>query len=498
MTLNLALPTANAGYQDVNLVGVVDIGSNSVRLVIFEDGVRSPDYFFNEKCICQLGLDLSETGRLNPAGKEKALSALRRFAALSRRMGVGEVIAIGTAALREAEDGPAFREEIEAETGLAVRVATGSEEAHLAAQGVMLGWPNVDGVVADLGGSSLELARVRGGRIEAAVSSPSGHLRLAEQNAPSARQAMMALAAAAGPFAMDGGRLVLVGGAWRALAKAHMAMENYPLHVLQGYAIDAPDALKLCDWATTAKPSEVKKASDVSNSRLASVAAGAHALKRLLLDIRPDEVSISAFGVREGLIYERLSPSLRAVEPLTAAADGAERRNARCPGFGAELFAWMRPLLGGLTDDQMRLAEATCLLHDANWRTHPDYRAAACFNLVTRANLGGVGHKDRLFMGAALLHRYKGSGNDREASDAIARLPEDARKGAEIVGRAARLGAMLSGSAIGALGLCRLTVEGDRLRLTFADEASEFAGERVERRFRALADAMSLEPVYEV
>lgn len=497
MALNSIAPAPRALTDPTPLVAVVDIGSNSIRLVIFEDGVRSPDYFFNEKTICQLGRDLATTGCLHPEGKRAAMATLRRFAALARRSGVAETLVIGTAALREAQDGPAFREEVEATTGFTVRVATGGEEARLAAEGVLLGWPSLDGVVADLGGSSLELARVRRGQVEATVSSPSGHLRLADPDSPSARQAMMALSAAAGPFVMRGGRLVLVGGAWRALAKAHMSMAAYPLHVLQGYSIPAADAAALCEWAEAASPAEIKKAADVSSSRLPSVAAGARALSRLLADLKPDEVDISAFGVREGLIYERMDAATRRAEPLIAAAERAEQRNARCPGFGAELFAWMKPVIAGFTAERMRLAEATCLLHDVNWRTHPDYRAAASFHTVTRANLGGVGHKDRLFMGAALMHRYKGAGQEGEAKLAVARLPEDERRSAEIVGRAARLGAMVSGAIEGTLEHCPIVVEDGRLRLRFLGDAVDFTGERVERRLKALADVLSLEPVLE-
>ncbi|MEL7466538.1 MAG: Ppx/GppA family phosphatase [Pseudomonadota bacterium] len=492
MATGLSVSKARDAAVATPLVGVVDIGSNSVRLVIFEDGVRSPDYFFNEKTICQLGADLGATGRLSEDGKTRALAALTRYAALAENMGVAETIAIGTAALREAEDGPEFREEITARTGLKVRVVSGREEATLAAEGVLLGWPSFEGVVADLGGSSLELAKVKGGKVDHAISSPSGHLRLTDIASPEARRAMMALSAAAGPFAQDGGRLILVGGAWRALAKAHMAREGYPFLVLQGYELSCEAARDLCEWAVAASPSDLKKMAEVSSSRLTSVAAGAHALLRLLEDIRPAEVAISAFGVREGVAHERMSKATREDEPLISAARRAETRNARCPGFGDELFDWMAPLIADFDEETRRLTHATCLMHDVNWRAHPDYRAAACFGAVTRANLGGVGHKGRLFMGAALVHRYKGSSQDREATEAIARLPDHLRAKAEIVGRAARLGAMLSGSIIGTLDHCGLTVEDGALILTYDNGAGVFAGERVERRLNALADRLGL------
>lgn len=492
MTALERMATAPARRQ--GLVGVIDVGSNSVRLVVYEDGVRSPDYVFNEKVICAIGRILGETGRLDPAAKPHVRATLRRHVALARRMGVGELIVFATAAFREAEDGPEFRDLLEAEIGASIRVLTGREEARLSAEGVLFGWPAARGVVADLGGSSLELAAVADGRVGAMVSTPAGHLRLIEPDGPQTRRALLALGAAAAAFAAEPKRLIIVGGAWRALAKAGMTRTDYPFPVLQGYELAPEEALALCDWAIGESPATIKRTAGVSSSRIASLAAGARALRRLVTDLRPESVEVSAFGVREGVLYERMSPDLQAEEPLLAAAAAMEARSARCPGFGAELFAWMRPVLEGFSADRLRLAEAACLLHDVNWRAHPDFRVSACFGTVSRANLGGVGHGGRLFLGAALSHRYKGQLHPHEAA-ALGRLAPDARREAEIVGRAIRLGAMVSGSAPGTLDQCALRLEPGRIALAFAPEAADFAGERVAQRLAALGETMGRQPV---
>ncbi len=478
----------NAAQAD-GLVGVIDIGSNSVRLVVFEDGARSPDYVFNEKVICGLGRGLAETGRLDEEAKPLTRATLRRHVALARRMGVGELLIFGTAALREAEDGPEFRETVEAELNAPIRVLTGREEARLSAEGVLFGWPAARGVVADMGGASLELASVADGEVTAMVSTPAGHLRLLDAESPTTRRSLLALGAAAASFVAEPKRLIIVGGAWRALAKAGMTRTNYPFPVLQGYEMAPDEALALCEWAISEPAAAIKRAAGVSTARIASLAAGARALRRLVSDLRPESVEVSAFGVREGVLYERMSPELRRQEPLIAAAEAMELRGARFPGFGRELFAWMKPILEGFTADRVRLAEATCLLHDVNWRAHPDFRVSACFGTVSRANLGGVGHRGRLFLGAALSHRYKGQLHPHEAA-ALDRLAPDARRDAEIVGRAIRLGAMVSGSTPGTLGQCALRLEEGALILDFAPEAADFAGERVQQRLEALAQAM--------
>ncbi|MGB0853322.1 MAG: exopolyphosphatase [Pikeienuella sp.] len=486
------------------LIGVIDVGSNSIRLVVFEDGVRSPDYVFNEKTICRLGEGLADTGKLSPEGRIRAAHALRRFTGLTKRMGVTKLFAVGTAALREAEDGPEFREQILAETGVEIRVASGREEAQLAAQGVLLGWPSVEGVIADIGGSSLELAHISNGEVLSAVSTPAGHLRMGDSSesrgeSETARSALHALDSAAAAFAHVSGDLVLVGGAWRGLAKAQMERTNYPLHVLQGYELSVAEADDLCEWAVKANPAELKKLSGSSSARASSLANGAIALQRLLRTLKPDTVTISAFGLREGLIYEQMPPGMRRLDPLIAVAKATEDRSARYPGFGEELFEWIRPLLGVVPGLSERLTRAACLLHDVNWRAHPDFRAAACFATVARANLSGVSHSHRLFLGAALVHRYKGALTDVAAKAAVRTLSEDAARGAEVVGRGLRLGAMITGSVSGMLASTRLSVTEEDLILSVPPDVGALLGERVERRFIALANALGrtgrIEPI---
>lgn len=478
--------------SDVPLIGVIDVGSNSIRLVVFEDEARSPDYFFNEKTICRLGEGLSQTGRLNPRGKERAMAALRRFVGVARGMGVRELIGVGTAAMREAEDAPAFRDEIARETGLEIRVAPGLEEARLSASGVMLGWPNAQGLIADIGGSSLELAAVEDDEIMGAVSTKAGHLRLADATVEERENLLSQLEAEARRFAPIKGPLVLIGGAWRALAKAEMSRQNYPLHVLMGYEV-APDEIRaLCDWATEVEPQQLKKAAGASSSRVASIAAGALALRRLMDALQPENVSISAFGLREGLVFDRMSKAQRAEDPLIAAAEAMENRAARSPGFGREVFDWIQPVLRDFPEDQQRLALATCHLHDVNWRQHPDFRATACFATVTRANLSGLGHGGRIFIGAALLHRYKTTDLGADVSASLNLLSADKRRSAEALGRALRLGAMLTGSVKGMLTKTRIEITENELALIFEPGVAHLAGERVQRRLTALGDCLGL------
>ncbi len=476
-------------------IAVIDVGSNSVRLVVFDRAERSPSYFFNEKLSCGLGARLAATGRLDPEGRVRAVALLRRFAALADRMGVAALDAVATAAVREAGDGPDFIAEVERETGLRLRVISGDEEARLSAMGVLLAEPEADGAMADMGGASMELARLDRGRVGARVTLALGPQRLAGLTGAALLRRVDEEAARGAALVPGEGRpLFLVGGAWRAFAKLQIARTGHPLQVLHGYRIPADAGAEAADWIAAQPPEALRALADVSAGRAVAAGVAALVLGRLIAAIRPSDLFISAFGLREGVYHERLPPSVRALDPLMAACRRLEATQARFPGFGDELAGFVAPVLAGWDAAETRLARAACLLNDVNWRAHPDYRPVGCFETVTRANLTGLDHADRVFIGCALLNRYGGGKHSADVETALALLPADRRARAKALGRALRLGAMLSASTPGALADARLSVEAGDLVLALGPGTADLAGEVVTRRHGALADALGLSP----
>lgn len=478
-------------------IAVVDVGSNSVRLVVFDGVARSPAYFFNEKVLCGLGRGLARTGRLDPDGRARALATLRRFAALAERMEVGALEAVATAAVREAADGPDFVAEVQRETGLAVRIASGDDEARLSAQGVLLGWPEAEGLVADMGGASMELARIGSGRVGARVTTRLGPLPLRDRGL--AGEALVAAIDAelrAARRALPGPvpQLYLVGGSWRSLGRIHMARAGYPLSVLHEYAME-PGALRAeAQWMARQTPEHLDSLADISSARAEVLPLAAVVLDRLVAVLDPGRVAISGYGLREGLLWEHLPPALRMLDPLLEACRYMEARNARFPGFGDELFAWLRPVVADLDAERLRLAEASCLLHDVNWRVHPDYRPDMGFETITRASMAGIDHAGRVFVGLALYHRYRSSRGGLPKAAALGLLSPALQAQAERVGRAMRLGAMLSGSAPGGLDRAPVRLTRDELVLTLAGDMRELAGEVVEKRLVSLARVIGRAP----
>lgn len=486
-------PSARA----LSRVGVVDVGSNSVRLVVFDGAARSPAYFFNEKVMCGLGAGMSETGRLNPDGRRRALDALMRFRWLGDSMDTGPLTAIATAAVRDAEDGPEFRDEVERETGIRLWVIDGCEEARLAAQGVLLGWPGSYGLVCDIGGSSMELAEIDGGRVGRRVSAPLGPLKLRDvKGGKKARKAhirdrLQAMYDELGP---QRNRLFLVGGSWRAIAKVDMERRNYPLHVLHEYRMSHKAVRDTVEFIAAADIDGLRRRIGVSATRMALVPHAAEVLREVVKFFRPRDIAVSSYGIREGMLYEQMPQRLRDRDPLIEACRFAEVKDARVSGFGKLLYHFIQPLFKNAGPERRRLIKAACLLHDVTWRAHPDYRAEVCFDNATRANLGGMKHSERVFLGLALLHRYSNKRDGTRFEHLYDLIPKDQQQEAEVLGKAMRFAAMLWLTRDAKLGRLKHYPRKKVLELRLSDEAVPLFGEVAEARFLSLAKSLGAEP----
>ncbi len=482
-------PSARA----LSRVGVVDVGSNSVRMVVFAGAARSPAYCYNEKIRCGLGKGLAQTGKLSSEGRKRALVALKRFSLLAKGMGIDTLTVVATAAVREAEDGPEFQLQVLQETGLKMWVIDGGEEARLSAQGVLLGWPDAKGLVCDIGGNSMELARIGEGKVGKRVSTPLGPFRL-QQVADTAKKRAAhidrILKDAQGQLKSEGERIYLVGGSWRVIARLDMERRNYPLTVLHEYRMTPRGLLDTIDWIETSDLAVLRARTGTSPERMELVPLACEVMRELIKLLKPSEIDVSSYGIREGLLYEQMPDRLRRRDPLIEAARYAEQNSARMPGFGKKLFAFLEPLFKGASEERIRLIKAACLLHDTTWRAHPDFRAEACFDNATRANLGGLDHPGRVFLGLALLHRYKNSRAGSRLEPMFRLLSEDDMRDAEVLGKAMRFGAMFAMGDPALAGSLDWQPRKRVLELTLTETGRGLFGEVAQARFASLALAL--------
>lgn len=475
-------------------IAVIDIGSNSVRLVVYEGLARSLTTIFNEKALCGLGREVQTSGQLSADGVARALTALRRFSALCRTMKVGQIFAIATAACRDARNGPAFIEEAEAICGVEIEILSGAREAELAALGVMSGVHKPDGFVGDLGGGSLELTDVHGLRMSKGMTLPLGGLALQDLSKKSIKRAdrlvKMELAKAEQLKKCRGRTFYAVGGTWRSRARLHIFQNNYPLHVIHNYRIPAAEALAFVTRVRRANTATLKQIDVIAEARRPLLAYAALVLEQIIRIAKPKDIVISTFGVREGLLFEQLDEETRAQDGLIVAAQEINILRSRSPQQGEELVTWMDHFVraAGIkeSDDERRLRHAACVLADIGWRAHPDYRGEQTLNVIANGNFGTIDHTGRAFIALAVYFRYAGL-VPLTHLPAVSRLLDKKQiHRACVLGMAFRVAHLICAAQPGVLPATSFGVRKGKLTLTFARKVADLAGERVQSRLKQL------------
>jgi exopolyphosphatase/guanosine-5'-triphosphate,3'-diphosphate pyrophosphatase len=498
-----AEPEAQGRLDHGPPIAVIDIGSNSVRVVIYEGLARSPTPIFNEKVLAGLGREVQSTGLLNAEAVDKALHALRRFRALADTAGVRRLWVLATAACRDATNGRAFIAEAARICRAEVDVLSGRREAHYSALGVVSGIHRPDGIVGDLGGGSLELVDVHGTRVKAGVTLPLGGLALQDISEKSLKKAekivRQALDDVPALVAGEGRTFYAVGGTWRALARLHMWQTGYPLHVMHGYRISAREALEFSRLAHRVDPDMLSSIEVVNDARRPLLGYAALVLEHAVRLARPKHVVFSALGVREGLLFSLLDPQERARDGLLAAARDLNLLRSRSPANGEELIHWTDRFMAtsGLdeTADERRYRHAACLLADIGWRAHPDYRGEQSLNIIAHAAFIGIDHPGRAYLALAVFFRHAGLVDD-ELSPRLRELVSPRMLDrARVLGAALRVGYLVSAAMPGILPRAPMIVERGRLVLRLEGDLAALAGERLFNRLRQLARLVGREPV---
>ncbi|MBH0239938.1 Ppx/GppA phosphatase family protein [Methylobrevis albus] len=476
-------------------IAVIDIGSNSVRLVIYERLSRTPSVLFNEKVLAGLGRGIGATGKLAGDSVTAALDAIRRFKFLADQGRCVEVHILATAAARDAANGKDFLDAVESICGVPVTLLSGADEARLSALGVVSGFLKPTGVVGDLGGGSLELVALDKGAIGEGRTYPLGGIRLEEDAEGSIRKAeKLVEAALAGAGEVMGGAgqpFYAVGGTWRSLARLHMFEKGYPLHVMHHYSIAADEALEFSRIVARRDPESIDQIGVVSKSRRGLLPFGALVLEQVLRVLRPSEVVISALGVREGHLYELLDPAEQAEDPLLEACAELAYLRSRSPRHAEELIDWTADAFAALgieeTPEEARLRAAGCLVSDIGWRAHPDYRGEQSLNIVAHGSFIGIDHPGRAYLALSNYFRHIGIVDEavgpRIRELASTRVKERART----LGAALRVAYLISASMPGVVPATSFDTDGDRLVLKVPAALALIDGDRLKKRLTQLA-----------
>lgn len=473
--------------------GVIDIGSNSVRLVVFDGPSRAPVPKFNEKVLCGLGRSLDATGRLDENGAELALAVLSRFAALAKEMRVGHFEVVATAAVRDAADGPDFVAEVRRRAGLTVRILSGADEARISALGTLSGIPEANGVVGDIGGGSLELIEVGGGRTGRSATLPLGPFRM--RSLPPKQRADFideALFTAQWIEEARGRNLYLVGGAWRAIARIYMSQTGYPLHIIHHYQVDAATLRDFSRFLARQSTVSLAGIPGVPQRRLEVLSSAALVLSRLIGHLSPSNVVFSAHGLREGLWYAALSPKQRNQDPLLAACRALAMRESRFGPHGEKLFRFLAPAFPNESEAEGRLRLAASLMSDISWRVSPDYRADQASRRILLAPLSAFDHPARAFVALAVYARYQGSLEGAVELPGSTLIDHKAARRALAIGLGLRFAHTITGGTAAPLATMRLAQKEERLVLEIQPKAARLIAETSTRRLEAFARGLGL------
>lgn len=478
---------------------VIDIGSNSVRLVVYENDGRAPYVLFNEKVLCGLGRGVSETGNMQSDTMADALSTLRRFAILLKKMSVRKYRVVATSAVRDALNGPDFVEKVRRECRLKVEVIAGEEEGRLSGYGVLCAMPHAQGIVGDLGGGSLELVHIDDGRVFEKCTMPIGPLRFQNTEGELINNPKETIK----KNIMDvdwltkkqHDTLYLVGGSWRALAKIHMLENDYPLTNLHNYSLPFQEVMTLTEMVSKMNQEDLAKYSDyISGRRLKVLALSALVLKRLLKTLQPNNIIVSGYGLREGLVFDALPTKIKKKDPLIEVCHEIAETTGRFSEHGLRLLNWIDPLFDGESSEDRRLRLAACMLSDVGWRGHPDYRAEMVMSDIMYGRLVGVDHRGAGLIALALYVCYGGSIGDRNTAMAEALVKPEDISYANRIGLSLRMAQRVSaGTAKGLKAISLHKPDEQNLVLQLNRDKADLVNEVVMRRFVSLSKEMGLE-----
>jgi exopolyphosphatase/guanosine-5'-triphosphate,3'-diphosphate pyrophosphatase len=487
--------------QDQPHVAVVDVGSNSVRLVVYDSLSRSPFPRFNEKSLCGLGADLRESGKLGQEAIAATLRAMRRYVAIARAMDVARIDVIATEAIRRASNGDELLEPLKEETGLEPRILSGEEEARYAALGVVAGFYRPRGLIGDMGGGSVEIAEVIDDRVgERSVSLPLGALpatALLAEHGRDAKDEVDGIIGDSLPPPLSQPVFYPIGGGWRALARIHMAMNDAPVKVSHGYEFDAKEARAFAKKVWRMPREEIAALPGVPSRRIETLAGAALVFDRVLKKLKPERVVFSALGLREGWLYDQLPDDERYLDPLVEGAQTFGLPRARVPDFAPALVRWTDDLFPGESHAEKRLRVAACALADMAWLDQQGVRANQSSHRLLSLPFVGLSHPERAFLALTLFERYDGSNVDPELEPAFGLLSRAETRRAKILGRTLLLGHRFSGSVAGILETARLRIEADQVVLEIDSDATVPDSDAVRARMKQLAQALGVKR-YEV
>lgn len=471
------------------LVGVIDIGSNSVRFVVYDGPGRVPRQLFNEKTSCGLGHGVGQTGHLEPEAREKARVCMRRYAHLARTIGLKSLYAVATAAVRDAEDGAAFVRELERENHLKIDIISGEREAYLAAQGIFASMHQPEGVAADLGGGSLEMVELSDNAITHQHTMKLGTLRILDEcgnNPDKMRSHIREVLAETGWFRKQYKRFYGIGGGFRSIARVHMKLHRYPLNLVHHYEVKSDDIFPFLSHLLALKDKERADLGGLSSRRKEGFVPSVVVLEEILRATGARSTVFSYAGIREGLLFDRLPEKEHDTDMLTASLSNLTGREMVDSAYSRALFNWQQSLFEKESQTLRRIRRAACQLNEIALPVSPEFRGVWAFEHMLKSSLYGVNHRERVALALALYYRYRKKYTMNR--NILGLLEKRDLQWAQLAGQSADIAFILSAGTVEMLDQLRLKVEDGEITLAGKDSALSMVPATVAKRLDGLGE----------
>lgn len=479
-------------------VGVLDIGSNSVRLVIYHIYGRSFTPIFNEKVLAGLGRNLHKTGRLSPDGKRLAIKALKRFKALADNLSLSRILIAATAALRDGTDAKDFIEYVRQNIGFDIRPLSGEEEARAAAFGVLAGEPRAYGICADLGGASLELIEINNAQPTQGRTYKLGPFSVFQDGfkIPKAR-VRIGETLKQGMNFQTNQNLYLVGGAWRNLALIHQKRTDYPLRISQNFSLDIQKTMQLAQWAYSNEGRAIIATwPGLSPRRAETLPYSGLLLEELIKTLSPKQILIAPGGLRDGLVYQYMGAPGADDCPLLDGCQDLAHGNEHGIGFGAPLFAFLQNIHGICPavfepENETRLRRAACELVGIGKGLHPQHKAKIVFRSVLYAPVFALTHKERCYLALMLFASYTSKSVTPNDAALKYHLTEYEQMVARTYGLAMRLAVTLTARSTQILKRLAFTTHADEIRLNVPIDLKPLFVDKTNDRIQTLSERLA-------
>lgn len=479
-------------------IGVIDIGSNSIRLVIYEKSSRVLLPYYQEKAICKLGSALEANGNFSSEAKTRVMKVISRLVTIAKLIRVGDLVVIATAAFRIAQDGKDFAAEIGKKFGVNIKIVSGEEEAILAAEGVFYAFPNAQGIVIDLGGGSLEIAYISQNIVTKSYSWNLGLLRLQEimkkqgksylENYIEEELSDLKL------VEYSNQALFLVGGGFRYLAKLHMRWGKYPLSIVNNYQLSLKSFSLFLEGLEKESLEDSKNFIEDSSRRetlLESVV-----LSRLLVKIlQPEKFIFCAYGIREGIVFSSLSNIEKSKDPLFAGCKDLIHEEGDSNNNSDMLFQWVKQIFICRSEQFNRIIKACCILYNIARFDHTEYRAEVAFHKTIDSVITGITHKERAFIACCLFHRYKAKDKQKVMNNILKILNKGLQNKAKTLGITLKLAQVFSAGAITLLDNFQIFIDKNKKLMVFKVryQFQDLISESVVKYIRLLSKEFNLE-----